>query len=250
MIKFFRRIRQKLLSENRFSKYLIYAIGEILLVMVGILMALQVNNWNEERKISGLEIEYLKGLGKDFKIALSDLDFNINRANESVRNTDSLLLYTGPDSTKIGFSKFIEHALLAHHNALIYKYNSGYFEDLVSSGNLNSISNKSLRLLLTEWKQQYTRVLEMQERLLLTHKSLRDLEIDDFDLRMGLANHLSIAPSKFNLSSLQLLQNKAYENNLTIYLIELKSIIKHYYNPLREINVEIIETISNELEDF
>ncbi len=50
MLKFFRKIRQKLLSENRFSKYLIYALGEIFLVVIGILIALQINNWSEERK--------------------------------------------------------------------------------------------------------------------------------------------------------------------------------------------------------
>ncbi|WP_432277879.1 DUF6090 family protein [Microcosmobacter mediterraneus] len=50
MITFFRRLRQKLLSENKFSKYLMYAIGEIILVVIGILIALQVNNWNEKRK--------------------------------------------------------------------------------------------------------------------------------------------------------------------------------------------------------
>lgn len=57
MIKFFRRIRKQLITENlptgqagKFSKYLLYAIGEIVLVMIGILLALQVNNWNEERK--------------------------------------------------------------------------------------------------------------------------------------------------------------------------------------------------------
>ena len=50
MIKFFKKIRQKLLSENQFSKYLIYAVGEIILVVIGILIALQINNWNEEDK--------------------------------------------------------------------------------------------------------------------------------------------------------------------------------------------------------
>ena len=57
MIKFFRKIRQKLLNENRFSKYLIYAVGEIALVMIGILLALQVNNWNELRKKDQAEIQ-------------------------------------------------------------------------------------------------------------------------------------------------------------------------------------------------
>ena len=58
MIKFFRNIRRKLLGENKFSKYIIYALGEILLVVIGILIALQVNNWNIERK-SKLKAEIL-----------------------------------------------------------------------------------------------------------------------------------------------------------------------------------------------
>lgn len=49
MLRLFRRIRQKLLTENKVSKYLLYAVGEILLVVIGILIALQVNNWNEKR---------------------------------------------------------------------------------------------------------------------------------------------------------------------------------------------------------
>ncbi|MFT5941322.1 hypothetical protein [Sediminicola arcticus] len=52
MIKLFRRIRQNLLTENKFNKYLLYAIGEIVLVVIGILIALQINNLNEESKIN------------------------------------------------------------------------------------------------------------------------------------------------------------------------------------------------------
>ncbi|MGB5318748.1 DUF6090 family protein [Eudoraea sp.] len=55
MIKFFRRIRQQLLKENNLSKYLLYAIGEIVLVVIGILIALQINNWNQENKESLVE---------------------------------------------------------------------------------------------------------------------------------------------------------------------------------------------------
>ena len=51
MIKFFRKIRHKLLSDNKFSKYLVYAIGEIVLVVIGILIALSINNWNENNKL-------------------------------------------------------------------------------------------------------------------------------------------------------------------------------------------------------
>lgn len=62
MPKLFLRIRQKLLSENRFSKYLFYAIGEIVLVVIGILIALQINNWNEDRKTRVVEIQMLKNI--------------------------------------------------------------------------------------------------------------------------------------------------------------------------------------------
>src|SRR6056297_3503303 len=58
MIKFFRKIRQKLLSENKFSKYLLYAIGEIVLVVIGILIALQINNWNQQIQNNDKEKNY------------------------------------------------------------------------------------------------------------------------------------------------------------------------------------------------
>ncbi|WP_339893795.1 DUF6090 family protein [uncultured Algibacter sp.] len=70
MIKFFRKIRQKLLTENKFSKYLLYAVGEIVLVVIGILIALQVNTWNENTKRNTEEIEYLKRLNKDIKVSI------------------------------------------------------------------------------------------------------------------------------------------------------------------------------------
>jgi hypothetical protein len=59
MIKFFRKIRQKLVAENKFSKYLLYGIGEIVLVVIGILIALSLNNLNEDRKLQQLEKELL-----------------------------------------------------------------------------------------------------------------------------------------------------------------------------------------------
>jgi len=62
MIKFFRHIRQRMIKENRVSKYLLYAIGEIVLVVIGILIALQINNWNSERKEANLEEEILVGI--------------------------------------------------------------------------------------------------------------------------------------------------------------------------------------------
>jgi hypothetical protein len=85
MIKFFRKIRQNLLTENKFSKYLLYAIGEIILVVIGILIALSINNWNEERKAA----ENTMFL---FKLAHKELQYNIKSTAKIVN------IYRGKDS--------------------------------------------------------------------------------------------------------------------------------------------------------
>ena len=72
MIKFFRKIRQKLLSENKFSKYFIYAIGEIVLVVIGILIALQINNWNEGNKQRAKEVDLVNALILDLDLKLNE----------------------------------------------------------------------------------------------------------------------------------------------------------------------------------
>ena len=67
MIKFFRNIRQNLIIEGKTYKYLKYAIGEIVLVVIGILIALQINNWNEDRKVISREKSYIQSIYKDLK---------------------------------------------------------------------------------------------------------------------------------------------------------------------------------------
>jgi len=78
MIKFFRHIRQKLLSENKFSKYLLYAIGEIVLVVIGILIALQINNWNNQRIEKNQQINILNRVLSDVQNDIQELSFTIN----------------------------------------------------------------------------------------------------------------------------------------------------------------------------
>ncbi len=69
MIKFFRHIRRTLIQENNMGKYFKYAIGEIVLVVIGILIALQINNWNEERKSAFEEKEILQNLYENLTLA-------------------------------------------------------------------------------------------------------------------------------------------------------------------------------------
>ncbi|MAD96668.1 MAG: hypothetical protein CMB99_05000 [Flavobacteriaceae bacterium] len=92
MIKFFRKIRLKLLAENRFSKYLIYALGEIILVVIGILIALQINNWNLEKQDEIFEEKIIRELKtsieNDLKL-FNYLEYRIRRKDGAI---DSLLL--------------------------------------------------------------------------------------------------------------------------------------------------------------
>jgi hypothetical protein len=74
MIKFFRRIRQNLLIEGKTTSYLKYAIGEIVLVVIGILIALQINNWNEQQKNNKLEKEYYCRLLEDAQQDLEQIN--------------------------------------------------------------------------------------------------------------------------------------------------------------------------------
>src|SRR6056297_3306833 len=75
MLRFFRHIRKSFTEQNKIRTYLLYAIGEILLVVIGILIALQVNNWNEQRSREAKEIEILE----TFELELTS---SLNRLNE------------------------------------------------------------------------------------------------------------------------------------------------------------------------
>ena len=74
MLRLFRNIRQRLLTDNKFGKYLLYAVGEILLVVIGILIALQVDNWNEKRKLRAVQQELLEDLRDDLIESREELE--------------------------------------------------------------------------------------------------------------------------------------------------------------------------------
>lgn len=90
MITLFRRIRQKLIDSGSVTKYLLYATGEILLVVVGILIALQVNNWNEERKDEAIVDEIKSAILTDLKSDLIKIDSSLSEVSMSIGLFDSL----------------------------------------------------------------------------------------------------------------------------------------------------------------
>ena len=143
MIKFFRKIRQKLLSENKFNKYIVYAIGEIILVVIGILIALQINNNNEatknkEKKKIILK-EILTSLNNDFKGFDNFWDSRLERRKEGL---DSLQNYIF-ENKKVSDEK-IQDAYFKSKQGILFRFDNGSFEALKSLG-LDIITNDSLR---------------------------------------------------------------------------------------------------------
>ncbi|MFN3997396.1 DUF6090 family protein [Algoriphagus sp.] len=91
MIKFFRKIRQNLLTENKFSKYLIYAIGEIILVVIGILIALSLNNWNQNITSKNELTQIIKEVRNDLNKDIEFLNLMIEISEETISSIDNLL---------------------------------------------------------------------------------------------------------------------------------------------------------------
>ena len=93
MIKFFRKMRQRRLSENKFSKYLLYAIGEIVLVVIGILIALSINNWNESRKEKISEINILQDIKGSISTDIIQLKSRTELAENDIKSANIILNY-------------------------------------------------------------------------------------------------------------------------------------------------------------
>ncbi len=147
MLRFFRQIRQKLLENGNIRKYFWYALGEILLVMIGILLALQVNNWNEAKKTESIEIKILQEL----LVALENDSSNVVNLFEprmlTKENTiDSLLMFIELGTT-LGnekLSSFYERL----GTDFLYRFNAGPYQTIKSNG-LSIISNQELRSSIT-----------------------------------------------------------------------------------------------------
>ena len=150
MIKFFRKIRQRLLTENKFSKYLLYAIGEIILVVIGILIALQVNNWNESKKRSRQEIALIENLKSEFKINLENLE-KVKAQNQVIYYcTNELKSLIGQENSIINEHN-VDSLLL---NAILitdYQPNQFVLSQLKAGEKLDIIKSEKLKKLLYEW---------------------------------------------------------------------------------------------------
>lgn len=157
MIKFFRKIRKKFLINNKINKYLIYVSGEILLVVIGILIALQINNWNEQKKNYKTETTYLKNLNKELTSSLIELKGDYNANMEFLKSTLNILKYL---DTK---PNLVDSMYIDFYNSVSFNYfypNKSTYESL-KTGELKLIKSDSLRYLITNvYESAFQRVLE------------------------------------------------------------------------------------------
>ena len=172
MIKFFRKIRQNLLSEGKTGKYLKYAIGEIFLVVIGILIALQINNWNTNRLQNKKERLLLNELHQEFvqnKAQLENVLFIHKRTFKSAQFLKSKLPINLKTENLDSLSYHI-HKLAWHFT---FNPSDGITDAISNSSSFDIISNNELRKLLISWND----VLE-------------DYQDEEINAHLNYVNHL------------------------------------------------------------
>ena len=141
MIKFFRKIRFNLMETGKTSKYFKYAIGEIILVVIGILIALQINTWYNTKIDRQKEKEYLISLIKDIELQTTLVNGQINHEKKMRLNCEKAL--SNLNSTAINQDSLNSH--LAGITRKTFVINNPTFQELKSSGNIMLIKNNTLR---------------------------------------------------------------------------------------------------------
>ncbi|WP_189663227.1 MULTISPECIES: DUF6090 family protein [unclassified Polaribacter] len=164
-----------MLTENKFSKYLIYAFGEILLVVIGILIALSINNWNENQIEIKTVHNYLKkiesNIQQDLKMSQNLLEFRINHSSQCAEASKMLINRDFSDQATI------QSAVLGLLIEIPLNFNRSAFESLKSSGNLSKIENSNIENLIYDYYNLVDNI-ENQENDLLKWCNELELELD------------------------------------------------------------------------
>lgn len=251
MIKFFRKIRYSLMNQNKTTKYFKYAIGEIILVVIGILIALQINNWNEARKLNLEETKALENIQRDF-IKNKILLVNVMTETQSVLDAGlEILNHTGqkkkPTDENI-FNTWLNHIF----NSDPYYPQNGFLDDLLSSGKLGIFNNVELRNLLSSWKPKVD-VLHIKFN---NHDQNEDL-LNEYMLKNGSwlnadqvtkeNRNIKLPFSGFEINNLKLLENLHFENLVENTVISADNYYSYQGETLVLLN-EMIKVLENEIE--
>ena len=258
MIKFFRHIRKSLLMENKTGKYFKYAIGEIVLVVIGILIALSINNWNEGRKARKQEIKYLKNLQADVQLELKNNDstitFRANKAKAGAQLLDFKVLETPSNFLALEQSiqqVFTWRAFLPTNNT---------YNELLSSGNLNYITNDSIKNYLLELDKIYLSINNSEYHSRREYEEyLYDISVQNgdmlnmFDFQKTAEKGFFIFkdPSQISIDTLipqyqRLLNNKTFRNGLKLSVMNSIFLKNHHFEMathLQKLNELILDDL-------
>lgn len=254
MIKFFRNIRSSLLEKNKMDKYFKYAIGEILLVMIGILLALQVNNWNNNRIEANREQTILKNLRSDFNDNIAELN-RIYEGTEDSYKSSVRLLEIIKDDSQINPSE-IETLLNSIINGFYsLDLNSASIDEIKNSGSLSTIKDVKLREHISSWsfieadseddiEIYYNYMFNFLIPSLTKKAILRNLTIPDF--LMERVDLPQVSNSKFKIDYSKTMRTLEFENevynnalNLVYVLDNYKKIDTYLHDTLKRIESNI-----------
>lgn len=239
MIKFFRNIRQKAIAENRLGKYATYAVGEIVLVVIGILIALSINNWNENSKTDTLEYEALQNLKADFEFNKIHLQKIIEKNKENIENSLVILEHTG---NKFKGDFLLDSILISAVSAPSFNPQNGFLDDLTSSGSLGILKNSQLRSKLSSWTPTLERLAIRERYQEGSEYNLIDfitkngswLYVDNYNLSNS-SSSLAIPKSGFEVSNNDMLSSLEFENLVENIVI--------YFNSTRRVQNECLKLI-------
>jgi len=160
MIKFFRKIRQKMLTENNFKKYLIYALGEILLVMIGISLAFQVSNWDNNRIKRNAEIRFYENIKEQIQddkgLIQSQKDFN-NHFMTQFKYASEII--EDNDRSKLDTLGLIVRNLSQYSD---FDKQGNIYETMVNSGQINLLQNHKIVNGIRELEEMYIYINRME----------------------------------------------------------------------------------------
>lgn len=254
MAKFFRRIRQQLLSESKLTKYLLYAAGEIILVVIGILIALGINNKNQRSVTRAKEQTYLIGLHEEFSISKNKLEQLIKVNQDNYNGAKALLNFMSTSDSVPSERLFSSLLFDTFSSDVAFNPNNSLLQEMINSGSLKDISNTVLRIQLTNWISTIDDVSKQEQELGIQREKVLDMfRTEHTSLRTiydetGITNHLGIHPNQKSYSNLHLLTSRVFENNVLMFILTARSMKEAHYKPLFRDLEEILQLIEGEIE--
>lgn len=248
MIPFFRKIRKKLSADNQFLKYSRYAIGEIVLVVVGILIALQINNLNEDRKERIQENKILTNLRDEFQENYQNLKYKDSILKITIKNLETVFdeLQVKEKSYR---NKELDNILSLALGSPTWIPSEFILNDLKSSGNLTKLHNDTLKKLLYEWSRFFSELDETQNMIEDSNTQLINYIKNNGSLRNIDINNASFNYKKSELieDNDHLLMDPIFENYVDDKLYVLNEAMEQFKQAERLI-LQILEATESETE--